>query len=182
MPSKFRAPASVLLTATFLVLSTQPASAAFGEASADVWSQRSQRIAAAVAQPVAQGANLDESEAIGNAYFSGIKQACTGITGELIKYGGKNMPVWAQTAQQSICLGADNLARAYRAGKKDKDYCGDLKTAVSNARKARRGVDPDMVVDAAQALIGAAEKLMDSKITLERKSILGSSFISFECR
>lgn len=181
MSSKFRAPATVALAATFLVLSTQPASAAFGQASAEVWSQRSQRIAAAVAQPVAQGANLDESEAIGNAYFSGIKQSCTGITGELIKYGGKNMPVWAQTAQQSFCLGADNLARAYRAGKKDKDYCGNLRTAVGNARKAKRGEDPDVVVDAAQALIGASEELMNSKITFEKKSLLGSSFISFKC-
>jgi len=183
MPSSsIRRAASVALCAvSAAALIATPAAAAFGEASAQVWAERSQRIAAAVAKPVATSADLDESEQIAFAYFSGVKDACTGITGEHIRYGGKNMPVWAQTAQGSFCLGADNLVRAYRSGEKNKKYCGDFRTSVGAARKAKRGVDPDGVVDGAEALITAAETLMATKVTFEKKSILGNSRISFAC-
>lgn len=181
MSSMSRRGAPAVVAAILFALSAQPAAAGFGEASADVWSQRSLAIAAAVDRPVETSTDLQKSEAIGYAYFSGVKEACTGITGEHIRYGGKNMPVWAQTAQQSFCLGADNLSRAYRVGKKDKDYCGNLRTSVSNARKAKPGEDPERVVQAAAALVGAAEKLMDTRITLQRQSFLGNSSLSFNC-
>jgi hypothetical protein len=171
----------VLAAVAVVALTPQSAAAAFGAESAEIWSARSQRIAEAVGQTVATSDDIKESEAIGNRYFSTVKQACTGITGEHIRYGGKNMPVWAQTAQQHFCLGADNLFRAYSSGKKDKGYCRDLKSSIGYARKAKAGEDPESVVQAAQALIGAAEALINTKITLQKWSVLGTSNLSFAC-
>lgn len=184
-PSPIRGPAPALCAGLFatavMALAPQPAQAAFGAESAEIWSARSLRIAEAVGKPVATSTDVKESEAIGNSYFSGVKQACTGITGEHIRYGGKNMPVWAQTAQQHFCLGAGNLFRAYSSGKKDKGYCRDLKSAIGYARKAKPGEDPENVVAAAQALIGATEALINTKVTLQKWSVLGTSSLSFSC-
>ena len=155
--------------------------AAFGEVAAEVWVERTQRIVAAIEQPIPTGADLDESSLNAGRYLSGIQDACAGLTGELIKNGGKNMPVWAQTAQQNLCLGSKQLWSSFDAGKKNKEYCRQLAGAASYARKAKAGDDPDSVVAAAAQLAAAAEKLASTKITLVKKSILGDSELSFQC-
>ena len=91
------------------------------------------------------------------------------------------MPVWAQTAQQHLCLGSKQLWSAFDSGKKDKGYCRQLDSAASYARKAKRGDDPDSVVVAAEQLAVAAEKLAATRITLVKKSIIGDSEITFQC-
>jgi hypothetical protein len=155
--------------------------AAFGEVAAQVWVERTQRITAAIDQPIAAGADLDESATNAGRYLNGIQEACSGLNGELIKNGGKNMPVWAQTAQQHLCLGSKQLWQAFDSGKKDKGYCRQLDSAAGYARKAKRGEDPDSVVVAAEQLAVAAEKLAATRITLVKKSIIGDSEITFQC-
>jgi hypothetical protein len=157
------------------------ASGAFGDVAAQVWVDRTQRIVAAIDQPIAAGADLGESATNAGRYLSAIQDACSGLQGELIKNGGKNMPVWAQTAQQHLCLGAKQLYRAFDSGKKDKEYCRQLDSAASYARKAKPGDDPDSVVTAAGQLAAAAEKLASTRITLVKKSIIGDSELSFQC-
>jgi hypothetical protein len=155
--------------------------AAFGEVAAQVWVERTQRIVTAIEQPIAAGADLAESSLNAGRYLKGIDDACAGLTGELIKNGGKNMPVWAQTAQQDLCLGTKQLWRAFDAGKKDKEYCRQLRGAANYAGKAKAGDDPDSVVAAAAQLAKAADKLASTKITLVKKSIIGDSELTFQC-
>jgi hypothetical protein len=155
--------------------------AAFGEVAAQVWVERTQRIVAAIEQPVAAGADLDESSMNAGRYLKGIHDACEGLTGELIKNGGKNMPVWAQTAQQDLCLGSKQLWNAFDSGKKDKEYCRQLRGAANYARKAKAGDDPESVVAAAGQLAAAAEKLAATKITLVKKGFIGDSQLTFQC-
>jgi hypothetical protein len=164
-----------------LTLVAGQASAAFGDVAAQVWVERTQRIVAAIDQPIAAGADLDESSLNAGRYLAGIQDACAGLTVELIKNGGKNMPVWAQTAQQHLCLGSKQLWSAFDSGKKDKGYCRQLESAADYARKAKPGDDPEAVVTAAAALAAAAEKLASTRITLVKKSLLGDSEISFQC-
>jgi hypothetical protein len=175
---------SALVAATGLALSifAGQASAAFGDVAAQVWVERTQRIVAAIDQPIAAGADLSESATNAGRYLSAIQDACAGLQGELIKNGGKNMPVWAQTAQQNLCLGAKQLYSAFDAGKKDKNYCRQLDGAASYARKVKPGEDPEAVVAAAAQLAAAAEKLASTRITLVKKSIIGDSEISFPCK
>jgi hypothetical protein len=154
----------------------------WGDVATQVWVERSQRIATAVDQSIQPGADLDESSMNARKYLAGIVEACAGLTGEIIKNGGKNTPVWAQTAQQHMCLGTKNLSRAFEAGKKDKGYCRDLDSAADYARKARPGEDPDSIVEAAARLAAAAEKLGGTPIELVKKSLLGDSSITFKCR
>jgi len=155
--------------------------AAFGDVAAQVWVERTQRIVTAIEQPIAAGADLDESSLNAGRYLKGIQDACAGLTGELIKNGGKNTPVWAQTAQQDLCLGSKQLWSAFDAGKKDKEYCRQLRGAANYARKAKAGDDPESVVTAAGQLAAAAEKLAGTKITLVKKSIIGDSELTFQC-
>jgi hypothetical protein len=164
-----------------LVLGASQAIAAFGDVAAQVWVERTQRIVAAIDQPIVAGANLDESSLNAGRYLSAIQDACAGLNGELIKNGGKNMPVWAQTAQQHLCLGSKQLWTAFDAGKKDKGYCRQLDSAASYARKVKQGEDPESVVTAAGQLAAAAEKLASTRITLVKKSLLGDSEINFQC-
>jgi hypothetical protein len=164
-----------------LALVAGQASGAFGDVAAQVWVERTQRIVAAIDQPIVAGADLSESATNAGRYLSAIQDACAGLQGELIKNGGKNMPVWAQTAQQHLCLGAKQLYSAFDAGKKDKNYCRQLDSAADYARKAKPGDDPDSVVAAAGQLAAAAEKLASTRITLVKKSILGDSELSFQC-
>jgi len=164
-----------------LTLMAGQATAAFGDVAAQVWVERTQRIVAAIDQPIAAGADLDESSLNAGRYLAGIQDACAGLTGELIKNGGKNTPVWAQTAQQHLCLGSKQLWSAFDSGKKDKGYCRQLDSAADYARKAKPGDDPEAVVTAAAALAAAAEKLASTRITLVKKSLLGDSEISFQC-
>lgn len=164
------------------VVLAMPVMAAFGEVAAQVWVERTQRIVGAIDQPIAAGADLDESSLNAGRYLKNVQDACAGLTGELIKNGGKNTPVWAQTAQQHLCLGSKQLWTAFDAGKKDKEYCRQLSSAAGNARKAKAGDDPDAVVAAAAQLAAAAEKLAATKITLVKKSIIGASEITFQCK
>ncbi|MDC7682087.1 hypothetical protein PQU92_02300 [Asticcacaulis sp. BYS171W] len=173
---------TIYTTALCILIAAAPLHAAeFGDESARVWTERNLSLFNAATQNVPTSDDLDASEAAGNAYFGALKTACSGISGEHIRYGGKNMPVWAQTAQQRFCLGADNLRRAYSSGKKDKKYCGDLKSAISYAQKADAAKNPPAIMASSQKLIEASEALMNSRITLVKKSILGDSKIVFSC-
>ena len=114
-------------------------------------------------------------------YINRIKAACDGLTGELIKNGGKNMPVWAQTAQQHFCAGvtATNAALEDPA---NKDRCRDFASAIKNAGKAKAGEDPQAIVDSAASLAAAAEKLRGLTIYKTRKGkVLGDGGRAFTC-
>lgn len=152
-------------------LSAGSAFAKFGEESARVWSQRSLRLYEAAYIQVEKPTDISKMDGISKAYFDKIQEACSGITGEHIQYGGANMPVWAQTAQGSFCGGARQMWGTLKAAKgKDKKYCTNLKAALSNAKKAKRGVDPDIVVDAAEKLILATESLLKAELDIVRTS------------
>jgi hypothetical protein len=155
--------------------------AAFGDVAAQVWVERTQRIVAAIDQPIVAGADLSESATNAGRYLSAIQDACGGLTAELIKNGGKNTPVWAQTAQQHLCLGSKQLWNAFDAGKKDKEYCRQLESAARYAGKAKAGEDPESVVAAAAQLAAAANKLASTEIKLVKKSLLGDSELTFKC-
>lgn len=173
-----RAVVAIAVTCTFF---SAAALAGFGETAAQVWAARSNAIAAAVNKPILPGENQGQTEDNALDYIAGIKESCSGLTGEIIKNGGKNTPVWAQTAQQKFCLGASDLMRAYKDGHGEKDYCKDLRSAIGYATKAKRGEDPDIVVDASEALVGAANRLLSIPIKVTKKSFLGDSQRSFSC-
>jgi hypothetical protein len=190
-----------------LALGTLAAGSAYawGDAAIAAWTARNAALVAAVNQPIEAGAPADaagkamlysldsggfmykptaEETAAMNAsggYVNRIKAACDGLTGELIKNGGKNMPVWAQTAQQQFCVGvtATNAALDDPASK---DRCKALASAISNASKAKPGEDPPAVVDSAASLVAAATKLRDLTIYKTRKGkVLGDGGRAFTC-
>ncbi len=179
---RLSAPRSKIVALSLLcTLFSGAALAAFGETAAQVWAARSNAIAAAVNKPILPGESQSATEDNALDYIAGIKDSCSGLTGEIIKNGGKNTPVWAQTAQQKFCLGASNLMRAYKDGHGNKDYCKDLRSAIGYATKAKRGEDPDIVVDASEALVAAGNRLLSIPIKVTKKSFLGDSQRSFSC-
>src|SRR5574343_2053069 len=87
---------------------------AWGDTAAQAWAARSNAIASAVQQPLGSGDNPDDNSENVLAYLKNIDNACSGLTGEHIKNGGRNMPVCGQTAQERLCRGIDNLQHAYK--------------------------------------------------------------------
>lgn len=179
---------------------------AWGDAAAAAWTARNAKLVEAVNTPIDPAAPADaagnpmlysldaggflykptaeETAALNasGAYVNRLKDACSGLTGELIKNGGKNMPLWAQTAQQKFCSGvtATNAALDDPA---DKGRCGELASAVSNAKKAKAGEDPQEIVDSAAALAAAAEKLRGMTVYKQSKSkVLGDGGRAFNCK
>jgi hypothetical protein len=128
--------------------------------------------------------NAEEKAATGasGAYVSNIEAQCSGLTGELIKNGGRNMPVWAQTAQQKFCAGIKGLGNALADKASDKSRCKELGSAISYAKKAKPGEDPPAIIESAAALIAAAEKLRSIPIVLTQKGrVLGDGTRAFTC-
>lgn len=179
---------------------------AWGDKAATVWVERNNALIAAANQPLgapADGAapstervlrtttrsgfssgytaeeNADEKVAMD--FYSGLATACDGLTMEHIKNGGRNMPTWAQTAQQRFCLSVADLKHAYKDKPHDTDRCKSLASAIKYARKAEKGDDPDAVVDSATALAAAAESLRAVKINLIKKGAFGDSNRMFSC-
>jgi len=171
-----------LISALILSLFAGTRAYAWGDTAAQVWAARSNAIASAVQQPLADGGNSDDNSENVTAYLKNIDGACSGLTGEHIKNGGRNMPVWGQTAQQRFCLGIDNLQHAYKRDNADKSHCKDFRSAIGYAGKAKRGDDPDIVVDGAAALLAPAEKLLDTPIVLTKTGFLGNSTRTFSCK
>lgn len=192
----------------FLALGTAASGAAlaWGDAAIAAWTARNSALIAAVDQPIGAGAPTDpagkpmlysldsggfmykptaeEKAALdaSGSYVGAIKDACDGLTGELIKNGGKNMPVWAQTAQQKFCSGASATMTAIAEDPANKDRCKDLASAISYAGKAKAGEDPPAVVESATALAAAAQKLRDLPIYKTRKGkVLGDGGRVFTC-
>lgn len=178
---------------------------AWGDAAIAAWTARNAALVEAVNSPIDAGAPADasgkpmlysldsggfmykptaeETAALNasGAYINRIKAACDGLTGELIKNGGKNMPVWAQTAQQKFCSGvtATNAALDDPA---NKDRCKDLASAISYAGKAKAGEDPQAIIDSAVALSAAAGKLRSTTIYKTKKGkVLGDGGRAFTC-
>ena len=117
------------------------------------------------------------------AYIDHIHEACSGLTGELIKNGGRNMPVWAQTAQQKFCSGLDAFKTALTDDAADKGRCKDLESAISYAQKAKAGEDPEAILQSAATLIAAAEKLRALPIVMTQKGkLLGDGTRTFVCK
>jgi hypothetical protein len=180
---------------------------AWGDAAITAWTARNAALVAAVNQPIEAGAppdaagqpvlynvdsrgfmykpNADEKAAMSASgkYSEAIEQACSGLTGELIKNGGKNTPVWAQTAQQKFCAGAAALGKAVAEDPADKARCKELSSAISYAQKAKPGEDPQAVIDSAATLVAAAEKLRGTPIVMTQKGkVLGDGSRTFTCK
>lgn len=195
------------LTALAAGLFASATAFAWGDAAITAWTARNTALVAAVNQPIDAGAppdasgqpalyyvdargfmykpNAEEKAAMAASgqYSEAIKQACSGLTGELIKNGGKNMPVWAQTAQQKFCAGVDGLNKALADDAADKTRCKELSSAISYAQKAKPGEDPEAVLESAAALIAAAEKLRGTPIIMTQKGkVLGDSNRTFTCK
>lgn len=195
--------------AGFAVLGIAAAMPAFAweESAVADWTARNVAIAAAVNQPIPASIVLPDSaeralyatqhrgfsfgrseaenadEAAAANYINGLAQACDGLTGELIKNGGRNMPVWAQTAQQKFCVSVSDLKQAYKNKPHDRDRCKSLDSAMSYAKKAEAGEDPEAVIASAATLVAAAESLRNLPIVLIQKSkILGDGQRTFTCK
>lgn len=204
MPRITRFVFSSFIVAGSLLASTN--ASAWGDKAIAVWTARNAAISAAVGQPVAtqdadgkpaliktdvhkgwlkisSGEKDAAEEAVADAYFKGLDDACEGLTGELIKNGGRNMPTWAQTAQQKFCLGVSGLKHAYDKDQASKSRCKDLESAIKYAKKAERGDDPDAVVDSAATLVLAAEQLRSLPVVLIQKGkVLGDGSRTFICK
>jgi hypothetical protein len=175
---------------------------AWGDKAAQVWVERNNAIIAAASQPIdgvappearvlhsthrsgfSSGYTAEETaqERIASDFYNGLAAACDGLTMEHIKNGGRNMPVWAQTAQQRVCLSAEDLKHAYKDKAHDKSRCKSLESAIKYAKKAEKGDDPDAVVESAAALIAAAESLRAVKIELIQKGVFGDGKRMFDC-
>ena len=153
-----------------LALLAGQAAAAFGDVAAQVWVERTQRIVAAIDQPIAAGADLGESSLNAGRYLAGIQDACAGLNGGLIKNGGKNMPSGPDRATAPVprLEAAMERVRFRQEGQgilPATRQCGRL------CRKAKPGDDPEAVVTAAAQLAAAAEKLASTRITLVKKSL-----------
>lgn len=179
---------------------------AWSDGAVSAWTARNQSFVDAVAQPIAEGAPADAAghrtlymvdsrgfmykptpaeKAAGDAsgaFVASIREKCSGLTGELIKNGGRNMPTWAQTAQQRFCSGAAALEKALVDKPSDKQRCKDLESAISYAGKAKPGDDPEAVVRSSAALAAAAKALLDMPIVMTQKGrLLGDGTRTFTC-
>lgn len=185
---------------------TTTAALAWSDGAISAWTARNASLVAAVSAPIDAGAPPDaggnpvlyqvaggfmykaspeESAATGasGAYVANIKAQCSGLTGELIKNGGRNMPVWAQTAQQKFCAGVTALNTALMEKASDNSRCKDLAAAISYAQKAKPGDDPEAIVASAATLVAAAEKLRSTPIVLTQKGkVLGDGSRTFTCK
>jgi hypothetical protein len=179
---------------------------AWSDGAISAWTTRNANLVAAVNAPIDAGAppaadgspqlyrveggfmykpSPEEKAATGasGAYVTNIEDQCSGLTGELIKNGGRNMPVWAQTAQQKFCAGVKGLGTALVEKASDKTRCKELASAISYAQKAKPGDDPQVIVDSAAALMAAAEKLRSIPIVLTQKGrVLGDGSRTFACK
>lgn len=191
-----------------LVLGTLATSSAFawGDAAISAWTARNAALAAAVDQSIDSAAppngtgqpmlytvdsrgmfykpNADEKAAsdASGTYVVNIVAQCKGLTGELIKNGGRNMPTWAQTAQQRFCSGAEALENSLVDKPADKKRCKDLASAAKYAGEAKAGEDPEAVVQSAALLAAAAEKLRSTPIVMTQKGkVLGDGERVFRC-
>lgn len=175
---------------------------AWGDKAAQVWVERNNALIAAANQPIDgaappaerilrttqrsgfhSGYTADENakEQVAMDFINGLATACDGLTMEHIKNGGRNMPTWAQTAQQRVCLSVSDLKHAYKDKPRDTERCDSLKSAVKYAKKAEKGDDPDAVVESAAALVAAAEALRAVKIELTQKGVFGDGVRMFSC-
>jgi len=170
------------------------------------WTARSASLVAAVNQPIDAGAPPDASgkallyyvdsrgffykqteaedaaTAASGKYAANISAQCKGVTGELIKNGGRNMPTWGQTALQKFCAGAEATEHALVDKPSDKSRCKELASAINYARKATPGQDPEVIVKSAGELVAAAEKLRAIPILMTQKSkLLGDGTRTFSC-
>lgn len=187
-------------------LFSSASASAWGDKAVAAWTERNAAIVGAVSQTVttqdadgkpaliktdvhkgwikiSSGEKDAAEEAVADAYLKGLDDACDGLTGEHIKNGGRNMPTWAQTAQQKFCLGVSDTKSAYNKDQASKDRCKSLESAIKYAKKAERGDDPDAVVDSAATLIAAAEQLRSLPIVLIQKGkVLGDGSRTFLCK
>ena len=179
---------------------------AWGDAAVAAWTARNQAFADAVARPMDPAApptasgqrafyvvdsrgfmykpNAEERAAgdASGAYLVAIRETCSGLTGEHIKNGGRNMPTWAQTAQGRFCGGVKALEGALVDKPSDKSRCKELKSAIAYAGKARPGEDPEAVVASAAMLAAAAKTLLEMPVVMTQKGrILGDGVRTFSC-
>lgn len=198
------APCRLLVITVGTLAST--AAFAWGDAAITAWTARNAAMVAAVNQPIGAGApptadgqpalhavnsrgffykpNAEEKAALdaSGTWITHIEEQCEGLMGEHIKNGGRNMPVWAQTAQQRFCGGAKATASAIMDKSHDKARCKNLASAIDYASKAKAGEDPEAIVQSAAELIAAAEKLRAIPIVMTQKSkLMGDSQRTFSC-
>ena len=179
---------------------------AWGDDAIGAWTARNAALVAAVNQPLGAAAplnaagqpvlfsvdsrglfykpNAEEKAAndASGAYVANIAAQCEGLWGEHIKNGGRNMPTWAQTAQQRFCSGAEALEHALVDKPSDKKRCKDLASAIEYPQEAKTGEDPEAIVQSAAELVIAAEKLRSLPVLMIQKGkILGDGERTFSC-
>jgi len=179
---------------------------AWGDDAVSAWTARNATFVAAVNQPLGTGAppnaagqpvlytvdsrglfykpNAEEKAATdaSGAYVANIAAQCKGLMSEHIKNGGRNMPTWAQTAQQRFCSGAEALENALVDKPSDKKRCKDLESAIKYAQKAKTGEDPEAVLQSVADLVAAAEKLRGLPVVMTQKGkVLGDGERTFIC-
>ena len=179
---------------------------AWGDTAAKVWVERNNALIAAANHPIgtpAEGttppaervlrttqrsgfnsgytAEENADEKVASDFYNGLAEACDGLTMEHIKNGGRNMPTWAQSAQQRFCLSVADLKHAYKDKPHDTDRCKSLAASIKYAKKAEKGDDPDAVVESATTLVAAAESLRAVKIQMIKKGVFGDSYRTFAC-
>ena len=203
----FRSRIAVKALCVMVGVSVSLPALAWGDKAVSVWVARNDAIAAAVKQEIPVSAALssgteralyvtqhrgfaftikkEESadEAAAMNYINGLAAACDGLTGEHIKNGGRNMPTWAQTAQQKFCVSVTDLKQAYKDKPEDKDRCKSLDSVINYAKKAEAGDDPEAVLSSAATLIAAAESLRSLPIVLIQNSkVLDDGKRTFTCK
>jgi hypothetical protein len=181
-----------IATSLIILITTPTIASEFGEKAATVWVARNSKLISETDKVIAYNEQKQKGNADLGSYLPNVRAACSGLTGELIANGGRNMPVWAQTAQQKFCLGSGRLENSIvdagasalmtNRGTANKDYCGDLKAAVNYARKAKQSEETPELYNSAMALADAAERLMATDFVVTKWSILGTSNLHLKCK
>lgn len=141
------APAAHLAVLAAAMLAAQPAFAIdFRGDGPTIWVERSARLITAAKSQVTSR----------DQFNANMKEACSGVGGELLKIGG-SAPIWAAEGHRAFCRSVDGFTGSPFV----KDPCGELKKAVGYYGKARAEDHPADVVKAAGSLIKVADVMRE---------------------
>lgn len=183
----------IKITSLFaLLFATSAFASEFGEKAANVWIKRNESLIEAGKKVIEYNEQKQKNNSDLGSYLPNVRAACDGLFGEIIANGGTNTPSWAQTAQQKFCGGTRGLessivdagasALLTNRGTANKEYCKDLKGAVSYAKKVKKNEESPELYASAIALAEVAEKLMETDFKVKKWSVLGTSELHLKCK